>query len=159
MLRRILIVPVISAVVLAWPLLAGSAPATEEFSNDVVSRLLTQVTQGFVSNNQAQVLAAFDAGRMRYYARFRDNIQTLFAKYDSFRAAYRLRQSWPEGERGVVIVDFELEATPVEENSPPMRHSAQLRFEFARGRKGWRIVDLAPRGFFSYSNQRSALSH
>ncbi len=148
MLRRNLIAAVL-AVTLAWPALAAGAPEPEEFNNDVASRLLQQVTQGFITNNQGQVLAAFDAARMKNYTQLRDDIVTLFARYESFRAAYRLRQSWPQGQHGVVIVEFELEGTPLNEGALPFRRSAQLRFEFERGRKGWRIVDVAPRRFFS----------
>lgn len=149
MLRRNLIAAVALVLMLAWPALAAGAPEPEEFNNDVASRLLQQVTQGFMTNNQGQVLAAFDAARMKNYTQFRDDIVTLFARYESFRAAYRLRQSWPQGQHGVVIVEFELEGTPLNEGAVPFRRSSQLRFEFKRGRKGWRIVDVASRGFFS----------
>jgi hypothetical protein len=114
----------------------------------VASRLLQQVTQGFITNNPGQVLAAFDRAKMRDYSAFRDAIQALFARYDTFRAAYRLRQSWPEVQRGAVIVEFELEGTPLEEGTRPLRRNAQLRFEFERGRQGWRIVAVEPRSFF-----------
>lgn len=149
MLRREAIVALVM-IALAFPAIAdGSQAPGEEFSNNVVSRLLQQVTQGFITHNQGQVLSAFDPARMKNYPQFRDNLAALFAKYENFRAAYRLRQSWPQGERGVIIAEFELEGSPLEEGSPPFRRSAQLRFEFERGRKGWRIVDVAPRGFFS----------
>lgn len=149
MLRRNLIPAVLLAAALAWPAPAGAAPESAEFNTEVASRLLEQVTQGFVTNNQGQVLAAFDAARMKIYTQFRDSIVTLFARYESFRASYRLRQAWPQGDHGVVMVEFELEGTPLNEGALPFRRSAQLRFEFERGRKGWRIVDVAPRGFFS----------
>lgn len=137
------------AMMLASPALAGGAPVPEEFSPADASRLLQQVTQGFVSDNQGQVLAAFDAARMKNYAQFRDNVAALFDRYQSFRAAFRLRQSWPQGESGVVIAEFDLEGTPLEPGSPPFRRSAQLRFQFERGRAGWKIVDVDPRSFFS----------
>lgn len=150
MSRRALLRAGVLAVVTACAgLTAVGAPPPEEFSDAVASRLLEQVTRGFNANNQRQVLGAFDAARMNQYAEFRDNLAALFARYESFRAAYRLRQAWPQGERGVVIVEFELEATPLEEGAPPFRRSGQLRFEFQRGRAGWRIVDVAPRRFFS----------
>lgn len=126
---------------------AGEKPA-QEFSNEVASRLLQQVTEGFNSSNAGEVLAAFDRGRMKNYGQFRDSIAALFAQYESFRAGYNLRQSWPQAGRGVVMVEFELEGTPPGEGSAPFRRSAQLRFEFERGRAGWKIVDVAPRGFF-----------
>ena len=132
---------------LALPALAdGKSP--QEFSNDVVSRLLQQVTDGFSTGDRGEVLAAFDRARMRNYAQFRNSIAALFAQYETFRAGYNLRQSWPQGDRGVVIVQFELEGTPQGEGSAPFRRSAQLRFEFERGRAGWKIVDVSPRSFF-----------
>src|SRR5689334_23636103 len=138
------------AVASAFPELAGGKPAPQEdFSDAVAARLLQQVTQGFITNNRGQVLSAFSGTRMKDYAQFRENIAALFAQYENFRAAYRLRQSWPQGERGVVIVDFELEGEPLEEGSPPFRRSAQLRFEFERGPGGWKIVGVEPRSFFS----------
>ena len=150
MFRRATVITVLFAVTLVFPSLLDGAPAQpEDFSNQVISRLLETVTQGFITDNQGQVLSAFNRARMKNYAQFRDNIATLFAQYASFRAAYRLRQSWPQGERGVVIADFDLEGMPLEEGSPPFRRSAQLRFEFERGRAGWRIVDVTPRSFFS----------
>ncbi|HEX6906185.1 MAG TPA: hypothetical protein VF154_06240 [Terriglobales bacterium] len=149
MLRRQAIAALVM-IALAFPALAGGSQSQgEDFGNNVVSRLLQQVTQGFITHNQGQVLAAFDPARMKNYAQFRDNLAALFAKYENFRAAYRLRQSWPQGERGVIIAEFELEGSPLEEGAPPFRRSAQLRFEFERGRTGWRIVDVEPRGFFS----------
>ena len=150
MLRpKLIAAMMLAAAALAWPAPAGAASEPPEFNTEVASRLLEQVTQGFVTNNQGQVLAAFEAARMKNYTQFRDSIVTLFAKYESFRAAYRLRQSWPQGDHGVVMVEFELEGTPLNEGALPFRRSAQLRFEFERGRKGWRIVDVAPRAFFS----------
>jgi hypothetical protein len=150
MFRRDVMLALALAMVVTFPAMAGDEPAPpDDFSDAVAARLLQQVTQGFITNNRGQVLSAFNGARMKDYAQFRENIAALFAQYQSFRAGYRLRQSWPQGERGVVIVDFELEGEPLEEGSPPFRHSAQLRFEFERGTGGWKIVDVAPRSFFS----------
>ena len=149
MFRRSVMLVVALAIAATFPAMAGGKPAPQEdFSDAVAARLLQQVTQGFITNSRGQVLSAFNGARMKDYAQFRENIAALFAQYESFRAAYRLRQSWPEGGRGVVIVDFELEGEPLEEGSPPFRRSAQLRFEFERGSRGWKIVDVAPRSFF-----------
>ena len=145
MSRTCLLIAVVAT--LAAPAWAGPK-SPQEFSNDVVSRLLQQVTEGFNTGNQGEVLAAFDRARMHNYARFRDDIKALFAQYETFRAGYNLRQSWAQEGRGVVIVEFELEATSQEEGSAPFRRSAQLRFEFARARAGWKIVDVSPRSFF-----------
>jgi hypothetical protein len=135
------------ALMLAYPAGTGAAPS-QDFSSEVASTLLQQLTQGFVTHNRRQALSVFEGARMKGYGQLRDEITSLFAQYESFRAAYRVRQSWPQGERGVVLAEFDLEGTPLEEGSPPLRRSGQLRFQFERGRRGWRIVEVEPRTFF-----------
>ena len=53
-----------------------------------------------------------------------------------------------ENNKGVVLALFEMEEMP-KNGGTPQRRSQQVRFELERGRKGWRIVDYNPRGFFS----------
>jgi hypothetical protein len=60
----------------------------------------------------------------------------------------RIIQATTEGERGIILCDFEMEAIPAGD-APPVRKQDQLRFELERGNKGWKIVDLKPRDFFS----------
>jgi hypothetical protein len=62
---------------------------------------------------------------------------------------FRIAQSATEGPKGVVLVDIQLEEIPRGATSPPVRKNGQMRFELERGRKGWKIVDLNPRNFFS----------
>jgi hypothetical protein len=72
----------------------------------------------------------------------------MFERYESFRVHYRIMQSTVEGSKGVVLAEFELEEIP-RAGGTPQRRQGQLKFEMERGRKGWKIVDFNPRGFFS----------
>jgi len=132
------------------PAIAHSAETDpKEFSEAIAARLLDQIRDGLEGQNSDRVLGVFDAEKMANYPAFRDQIRALFQAYESFRTSCQIAQSWPEGEKGLVIVNFQLEAVSRGESAPAERRSAQIRIEMERGRKGWRIVALEPRGFFS----------
>jgi hypothetical protein len=121
----------------------------EVFSTTVANRLLQDLRDGLEGHSQRRVLSAFDADKMDDYLQFEDQIAAFFNKYESFRAYFRIVQSAAEGPKGVVLVDVQLEETPRADTSPPVRRNGQVRLELERGRKGWKIVDLNPRNFFS----------
>ena len=52
------------------------------------------------------------------------------------------------GERGIVLVDAEMEQSPAYGGAPLLKRD-QLRFEIGYGRNGWRVVDVRDRRFFS----------
>lgn len=94
------------------------------------------------------MLSAFDQQHMAGYSAFADQVRVMFDTFDSFRARYHIRQTAMEGERGMVLADFELEQTP-RDATVPVRKLAQIRFVFERIGEQWKIVDLVPREFFS----------
>ena len=118
------------------------------FSEAVANSLLNDLRDGLEGHSQRLLLSAFDQNKMEGYLSFEDQIQALFDRYDSFRVHYRITQSTVEGARGVVLADFDLEEIPPS-GGTPQRRRGQLKFEMERGRKGWKIVDFNPRGFFS----------
>jgi hypothetical protein len=118
------------------------------FSAGVANNVLNDLRDGLEGHSQRLMLSAFDQDKMAGYMSFEDQIQALFQKYDSFRVHYRIAQSTIEGSKGVVLVDFEMEEIP-RTGGTPQRRNGSLRFEMERGRKGWKIVDFNPRGFFS----------
>ncbi len=118
------------------------------FSSSVANNVLNDLRDGLEGHSERLMLSAFDPDKMSGYMSFEDQIQALFQKYDAFRVHYRIAQSTIEGSKGVVLVDFELEEIP-RTGGMPVRRSGSLRFEMERGRKGWKIVDFNPRGFFS----------
>ncbi len=121
---------------------------TEVFSQAVANDVLGQVRDGLEGHSQRLMLGAFDQDKMDGYLSFEDQIQALFNRYDSFRVHYRISNSSVEGGKAVVLVDWEMEEIP-RGNGSPQRRNGQLKFELERGRKGWKIVDVNPRGIFS----------
>jgi hypothetical protein len=121
---------------------------TSVFSATIADNVLNDLRDGLEGHSQRLMLSAFDNDKMDGYLTFEDQIQAMFEKYDSFRVHYRIAQSTIEGSKGVVLVDFEMEEIP-RAGGVPLRRNGTLRFEMERGRKGWKIVDFNPRGFFS----------
>lgn len=122
---------------------------TEVFSDAVAKNVLEQLRDGLEGHSQRLMLSAFDDDKFDGYLSFEDQIQAMFDKYDSFRVHFRIVQTSVEGPKGLVLVDFTMEEIPRSMNAAPQRKSSQVRFELERGRKGWKIVDMTPRGFFS----------
>jgi SnoaL-like protein len=121
---------------------------TAKFSDADAARVLDRFRQALESNNQRGLLKLFDAGKMRDYPAFRDQVAQFFDKYEAFQVQYRITQVSDEEHVGVALVDFQMEATPNEEASPNVRRQVQLRLVLAWEEKKWKIVDLAPRGLF-----------
>ena len=86
---------------------------------------------------------------MAGYLNFEQQIMTFFRTYDSFRVHFRISETSTEASKGVALIDFEMEELPRAADGQPVRKRDQLRFEMERGDKGWKIVDLQPRNFFS----------
>ncbi len=118
------------------------------FSQAVANSVLNDLRDGLEGHSQRLVLSAFDDDKMDGYLTFEDQIEALMQRYDSFRVHYRITQSAIEGPKGVVMADWEMEEIP-RAGGAPIRRNGQIRFEMERGRKGWKIVDFNPRGFFS----------
>lgn len=119
------------------------------FSDAIASDVLQQLADGLEGHSERLMLSAFDDNKMDGYLNFEDQIEAFFRKYDSFRIHYRIAQATTEGDKGVVLVDLEMDEIPRAAGVQPARKRDQMRFEMERGKKGWKIVDLRPRSFFS----------
>jgi len=128
---------------------ADDATIPTTFSESVAQDVLQQLRDGLEGHSQRLMLSAFDDNKMDGYLNFEDQIEAFFQHYDSFRVHYRIVQASTEGDKGVVLVDIEMESIPRSGNAQPVRKRDQMRFEMERGKKGWKIVDLRPRPFFS----------
>ncbi len=117
-----------------------------EFSEDVAKQVLGQIRQGLQGHNSRQMLAVFDKENMNGYYALEDRLYSYFNQYDSFSAFFRILQSSTEKDRGVALAEWQVEATP--RSGPPVRREGQVKFEFAAGKDGWKVVDFAPRDFF-----------
>lgn len=124
-----------------------SVPAT--FSDAVAQDVLQQLADGLEGHSERLMMSVFDDNKMDGYLSFEDQVEAFFQRYDSFRVHFRIDQATTEGDKGVVLVDIEMEEIPRSGNAQPVRKRDQMRFEMERGKKGWKIVDLRPRTFFS----------
>jgi hypothetical protein len=125
---------------------------TEVFSDDVARNVLNDIRDGLEGHSPRLMLSAFDADKMDGYLTFEDQIEAMFQRYAEFRVHFRITQTSIEGPKGVILVDFEMEEVPNSKtgaNVVPQRRNGQVRFELERGKKGWKVVDFSPRGFFS----------
>ena len=148
MLRRIFVLVFSLAMVAAA---AGATPPNEAFSPAVADRVLGALRDALTAQNSSRTLALFDRERMPDYAQFADSVGLLFQdynqKYEALNVRFHIVQT--DDDSGAAMVDFTLEATPASPQQMPVRHSAQLRFNFARAGKDWKIVDVQPRDFFA----------
>ena len=152
MIRRALAVVPFLLLALILPLAAQQqaappAAAAAAFDEGAAAGVLGTLRDGLESHSQRRLLSAFEAGKMDGYLAFEDQIDAYFARYEGFRATFRILQISEENQRGVILAEFQVE------NEPPRggrssRREGQLRFELERGAKGWKIVDLNPRDFF-----------
>lgn len=137
----------------AWLLLgiaAGSMTAqseapTEIFNDGEASKLLRQVAEGLQGHSARKMLSAFDISRMESGALFKEQVTAFFTQYETIRVHFKL----VEVREQVVIVEAEMDETPPDATSPPVRKSMELRFTGAKSAKGWRFIDVQPRDFFS----------
>ena len=123
--------------------------SSQTFSEEVAATVIERFTKGFEDHNERVALSAFDSSRMDGYLNFQNQLHALFQSYDAFRVHYRMAQVTTDDQKGVAMVDFELEESPGSGSMQPVRKQDQLRFEMERGDKGWKIVDVTPRTFFS----------
>ena len=119
------------------------------FSDAVAQDVLGKLRDGLEGHSQRLMLSAFDDDKMDGYLAFEDQLEAFFNKYEGFTVHFRIAQSTTEGAKGIVLADIQMEEIPRGGAAPPVRKQTQMRFELERGRKGWRIVDFRPRGFFA----------
>jgi hypothetical protein len=122
--------------------------ATEAFSDRVASSVLRDLQDGLEGHVEHLLISSFDDNNMDGYLQFEDQIEQFFNKYDAIRIHYRIIQNTVEGAKGVALVEMQMEAENREGRGAPMRRDQQIRFEFDRTKKGWKISDFQPRTFF-----------
>jgi hypothetical protein len=118
------------------------------FDERAAAAALGHLRDGLEAHSQRLFLANFDATQMPGFLSFSDQIEAYFTRYESFRIIYHIRQTSQEGERGVILADVTVENSP-RGGGRITRREGQLRIVLAPSQKGWKIVDLSPRGFFS----------
>ncbi len=132
----------------ANPPASPSAPLKAAFTQADALRILDNLQAALQSYNRKKFLAEFAADRMPNFAAFRNQVNGLFSRYDSFTASYKLMQAAMEGNNGVVLAEFGLDGTSDSDGAPDLRRHTELRLLLAWNGKEWKIVDLSPRAMF-----------
>jgi hypothetical protein len=120
-----------------------AAPFTVNDANVILS----QFREALAAHSQRNLFALFDADRMLGFQSFQDQMKSYFSRNETIRVNVHSIQTSGEDDKGVITATFEVEVTP--RYASAIRKQAQLRFQLERSAKGWRIVDINPRGFFS----------
>jgi hypothetical protein len=128
---------------------ADDAGTATGFSDAVAEDVLRQLGNGLQGHNEGRMLSVFDRDVMDGYLNFSDQVSAMFQQYDSFRVHYNIDQTTGDGTKGVALIDFEMEEVSGSGGVQPVYKHEQLRFEMQRGKKGWKIVNVKPRTFFS----------
>ena len=118
------------------------------FSESVAEAVTRRLRDALEGHSQRLMLSAFDADKMNDYPGFEGQIEAFFDHYVSFRVHIRILQATAEAEKGIILTDFEMEALPSGEAAPLRKHD-EIRLELERGSKGWKIVEIKSRDFFS----------
>jgi hypothetical protein len=117
------------------------------FTVNDANEILSQFREALAAHSQKKLFALIDGDRMQGYHSFGDQIKSYFSRYETIRVNVHNIQASGEDGRGTITAVFETEITPRYESAT--RKQAQLRFQLERTDKGWRIVDINPRGFFN----------
>ncbi|SRR6266481_1333146 len=119
------------------------------FNERIANDVLGQIRDGLEGHSQRTLLGAFDGDKMDGFLNFEDQIEAYFNRYGFIRVRFRISQVSVEGNKGIILVDADIECSPQNATGKPVRKSGQLRFELEKGKKGWRVVDFRDRNFFS----------
>jgi hypothetical protein len=126
----------------------GKAP-DPEFGDAEASELMNLIRDGLEGHNAAKMLSAFDDSKMEGYQGFRAQVAAMFDQFEAFRIHFHITEVRAEGVKGTFSVDLEIEETPRSSGALAVRKRESVRFGVEQGSKGWKIVDLQPRSFFS----------
>ncbi len=127
----------------------GKATDPDTFGDTEASVLMSLIRDGLEGHNAAKMLSAFDDSKMEGYAGFRERIIAMFDQFEAFRIHFHITEVRAEGPKGTFSADVEIEETPRSSGALALRKHESVRFEVEQGNKGWKIVDLQPRSFFS----------
>lgn len=131
------------------PAAQSTKPEEKVFDYRAAAQMMNQIGDALVARDQERVLDAFDLDKMNDGPLFRQQISSFFANTGNIRVHLNLAEATMENGKGVARVDAEMEAGLRDENLPPVRKQAQLRFVAEKSGEVWKFTDVEPRTFFS----------
>lgn len=132
------------------PLQSEQALQSPVFNQQVADAVLERLGAGLRGHNLEETRSVF--AMARFNPAFDGRMRGAFDYYESFHLYYHAQQVSAEGDRGVVVADFDLESIPNQSELLPQRRHARLRMELERvpspTGNSWRIVAYNPDRFF-----------
>ncbi len=123
------------------------APSQAEFDEVAAAETMNHLRDGLEAHSQRLFLANFDAQQMKDFLSFSDQIEAYFTRYESFRIIFHIVRTAQQDGKGYILSDVTVENTP-RGGGRVTRRQGQLRLTVAPAAKGWKIVDVNPRGCF-----------
>ena len=120
-----------------------------QFTAAVATQILNQLRQGLEGYNRRLLLQCFDT-RQSTYPELRDQIEELFQKYDSFRVRHRLLETATQEGAGIVLAEFEIEASAQAGDRSSVRRREQVRLILRSNGKNWQITGFSPHELLSF---------
>jgi hypothetical protein len=128
----------------------GQQPTPENtFTIRDASRLISQLAEALQAHQLNHFLSTFDLSRMKGGELFKQQIASFFAHADSIRVHLNVTQVGGNGGNGTATVEAEMEASPADDSTPPVRKNATLHFTAEHASSLWKFTDVQPRAFFS----------
>src|SRR5262245_62019802 len=115
-MRALLLSFFVTAMVAVAQTSSNAAAANQDvpavFTANVADQVIGRVLNGLRVHSRSQMLSAFDNEKMDGYQSFADQIDSYFDRYDTFRVQFHIASMTIDGQRGIVLVDAEMEQTP-----------------------------------------------
>ncbi len=123
-------------------------PAKRENPERAITRLIRQMQMDLEGSSSRGFLGNINYAKFDDYPRFEDMIERL-TRENILRVYFRQVSNSIQGDNAQTIIDAELEMA--RKNSPArlQRRRQQVVIDFERTSRGWKIINITPRGFFS----------
>lgn len=113
-----------------------------------LSNLVRGMQMDLEGSSSRGVLSNIDNAKFDDYPRFEDMIESL-ARQDILRVYFRQDSVSVKADSAQVILDAEMELSRKDSNAPATRRSQQIVIDFESTSRGWKIINITPRDFFS----------
>ncbi len=133
----------------AQPAPADNEQQFSDLEDAVAHDVLEPLRNGIQVHSLKQITAVLDPQSMPDYAQVRDQFHAMLATYSVLKFRYKILQISSQDGGASVTCEFDLDATPADDNLLPVRRTAQMRLQLKPTSKGWKIVSFSPANFFA----------
>jgi hypothetical protein len=114
-----------------------------------IHEVLQDFQDGFEGHSPNRVTAALDE-RFYDFPRFEDAVTQFVQQSSEIRLYLREATTEVKGDKAILIVDAEMAFSTKARATQDLKRQQRVQFDFARGSKGWKIIDINPRNFFTF---------